>query len=588
MELTHRTLGVRRTAALVAATAACALALPAAANAAVTGTVVADTATIVGDAADNNIVIGVTGTNLSHNLPVVPGTPGSFNSSIDFDSTQANDQTLTAAAGRLTIDGGGGDDTIVGGKNLDTLRGGDGNDRLTGGPNNAAKPAKESISGGAGNDVMVWNNGDGDDVNDGGDGADETLFNNGTADDDMKVAPLVGTPGAHRFTRVGADIVIDIAASTERLNINAFSGADKLASVAGTTIPTTIDAGPGSDTITTGDGADLVQGGTGIDTLNGGAGGDRILGNPGNDVMNGNAGDDTLVWNNGDGDDQMNGDDGLDKIENNLGGAADGSALSVVAGKVHYERSNNPFKLDIASSEVFELNTFGGDDTLTTGPGLGALIAVVADAGSGNDTFTGGDEVDSFFGGLGNDTLDTGAGIGDLADGQDGDDTLKVRDNAADLARGGAGTDSATADAEDVLVDVENKDVTAVPAADTTGTAARVLNRRITSKLKKGVYTAKIRVECPASEAGGCAKGILALQTARTVSLGGTKFRAIVATKRYTLKAGQRKTLSVKLPKGVRALSRRGTLSVNAITTNRDAAGNLAQRSSRLAIKLVR
>ena len=39
---------------------------------------------------------------------------------------------------------------------------------------------------------MIWNNGDGDDINDGGDGADETLFNNGTADDVMSVAPLGG------------------------------------------------------------------------------------------------------------------------------------------------------------------------------------------------------------------------------------------------------------------------------------------------------------------------------------------------------------------------------------------------------------
>jgi len=129
----------------------------------------------------------------------------------------------------------------------------------------------------------------------------------------------------------------------------------------------------------------------------------------------------------------------------------------------------------------------------------------------------------------------------------------------------------------------------AEPAApDTTGTAARVRSRRITSKLKKGVYTAKIRIQCPASEAGGCSKGILALQTARKVSLGGTRFNALLKVQRYSLKSGQTKTLKVKLPKGVRALSRRGTLSLNAITTNRDAAGNLAQRSSKLSIKLVR
>ena len=102
---------------------------------------------------------------------------------------------MPADTGRLTIDGGAGDDIIVGGKNLDTIRGGEGDDRLTGGPNNAAKPAKESISGGAGNDVMIWNNGDGDDVNDGGDGADETQFNNGTADDVMSLAPLAAPPG---------------------------------------------------------------------------------------------------------------------------------------------------------------------------------------------------------------------------------------------------------------------------------------------------------------------------------------------------------------------------------------------------------
>ncbi len=41
-------------------------------------------------------------------------------------------------------------------------------------------------------------------------------------------------------------------------------------------------------------------------------------------------------------------------------------------------------------------------------PGLGALISVVADGGPGNDAFTGGDESDTYFGGLGDDTLDPG------------------------------------------------------------------------------------------------------------------------------------------------------------------------------------
>ena len=62
----------------------------------------------------------------------------------------------------------------------------------------------------------------------------------------------------------------------------------------------------------------------------------------------------------------------------------------------------------------------------------------------------------------------------------------------------------------------------------------------------------------------------------------------MVASKRYTLRSGQRRTLSLRFAKGVRALGRNGTLSLNAITSNRDAAGNLAQRTSKLAVKLVR
>src|SRR3954470_14696192 len=484
MELTHRTLRVRRTAALVAATAAAALAIPAAANAAVTGTVDAGNGTLVGDAANDTITIGKDGGLLTHN------TLAGLESATDFDSDPGV-QTLADTA-KLTIDGGGGDDIIVGGPNLDTIRGGEGDDRLTGGPN---ATGIESIEGGAGNDVMIWNNGDGDDSDVGGDGVDETQFNNGTADDVMDVAPAGG--GAHHFHRVGAGIDIDMSADTERLNIKAFSGNDSLVSAPGTTVATTVDAGSGNDTIATGDGADLIQGGTGLDTLSGGAGADRIVGNQGNDTDNGGAGDDTLVWNNGDATDNLNGQDGLDRIEANMSGASgDAMTLKPAGANVRFDRTNLvPFGLNIASSEVFELNTLGGDDTLTTAPGFGALIAVVADGGSGNDTFTGGDETDTYFGGLGDDRLDPGPGAGDVVDGQDGNDTLKVRDSAADLARGGAGTDNATADREDVLVDVETADVPpAPPAADTTGTAARVTTNRVTSKLKKGVYTAKIRV----------------------------------------------------------------------------------------------
>jgi Ca2+-binding RTX toxin-like protein len=571
MEPTRISLRTRRSAALAVVAAAAALAIPSAAGAAVTGAVVGDSATITGEAGNDNIVIGVTGTHLSHNL-------AGFHSAIDFDSTLDGDQMLSLT-GRLTINGGDGDDvitsgpgddTINGGAGLDTITGSGGNDRITGGPGGIVA-AREPIKGGAGNDVMIWNNGDGFDRNDGELGVDESLMSNGAANDQMDVTPLAG--GRTLFHRTNNEFSVDMG-TVEKLSIASFAGNDTLVTAPGVTLPMVVDAGPGADDITTGDGSD------------------RIVGDRGNDTINAAGGDDTMVWANGDGDDQMNGDDGLDRVEDNLGSADDVSQVSVVGGKVHYARTNAPFTLDIASSEVLELNTFGGNDTLDVQPGVGALIAITADAGSGDDRLNGNDEADTFFGGLGNDTLEPGAGA-DAVDGQAGNDRLAIRDGAGDLARGGAGDDTAIADANDVLADVEHADIErpaappAAPAADTSGTAVKVLSRNITSKLTRGIYTARVRIECPASEAGGC-KGALALLTAKPVRIGGVKVQALLGSKNYSLQAGERKTLSIKLPRGVSRFARSHKLALRAQTVSRDAAGNVATGASRLSVKLVK
>ena len=293
-----------------------------------------------------------------------------------------------------------------------------------------------------------------------------------------------------------------------------------------------------------------IQGGTGVDTLNGGAGGDRILGNPGNDIMNGNAGDDTLVWNNGDGNDQMNGDDGLDRIENNLGAADDVSQLNVVDGKVRYARVNAPFTLDVATSEVFELNTFGGNDTLD-GPRPRRADRRRGRRRLGNDRFTGGDESDTFFGGLGDDTLDPGAGAATRSTGRTAT-TLNVRDNAP-TSPVAAPAGPAEADPADVLVDVETRDVApgptrrAPPRACSTAGSPRS-SRRASTPRRSG---SSARPPRPAA-----AQGTLVLQTAPQVRRRHEVQRRRGRLKRYTLDAAESKTLKVKLPKGVRALSR--------------------------------
>jgi Ca2+-binding RTX toxin-like protein len=559
--MTSRITNSRRTAAVAAIAAAAALALPGAANAAVTGAVSGNSAVLTGDAANDNIVVSVDGGLLRHNL----GTATGFNSANDFDSAVAGDQTLTNAA-TLTIDGGAGDDIIVGGPGADHLIGNEGNDRLTG------APGADDVDGGNGNDVMIWNNGDGNDTNDGDAGADQVLITNGAADDQMKVSPLAG--GRTLFERANNPFTVDIGTS-ENLTITSFSGNDKLETAAGVTLPMNIDAGPGDDHITTGDGADVVQGGDGVDTLNGGAGGDRILGNPGNDVINGNAGDDTLVWNNGDGTDDMNGEDGLDRIENNLGAADDISQVKVLNGKVRYDRVNAPFGLNIATSEVLELNTFGGNDTLDVSPGVGAFLTIDADAGAGDDRFNGNDEADTFSGGLGNDTLAPGAGS-DAVDGQDGNDTLLIRDGAADLARGGAGTDSATVDHIDaVAADVEN--------VDRAKSGARALSIGKTAKvtLKNGKYRTKLTLTCDASAVEGC-KGTLSLLSPK-VKIGGASLQARLAGAKYSLKAGEKRSITVKLPSNIRRLAKSGKVKVQAVSRN--AAGDQTTSTRNLTLK---
>ena len=544
--MTARHTNARRLGALATVAAAAALTLPAAAGAAVTGTVNGNTATLTGDAAADTIIISQDNGLLRHNQ-------AGFNSATDFDSATAGDQTLTTAA-TLTINGGAGDDIIVGGPNADVLNGDDGNDRITGFTGN------DDVNGGLGNDVMIWNNGDGSDTNDGDAGADETLITGRTTTDDMTVAN--NGVGRQLFTRAApGGFTVDMG-TVERLHLTPFQGDDKLVTQPDVTLPITVEAGPGIDNITTGAGADLVQGGEDVDTLNAGPGNDRVLGSPGNDVMNGNAGDDTLVWNNGDGTDDMNGEDGLDRIETNLGAADDVSQVKVQNGLVRYDRINAPFGLNIATSEVLELNTFDGADTLDVAPGVGGLIAITADAGAGDDSFNGGDEADTFFGGLGNDTLEPGAGS-DTADGQGGDDTIKIRDGIGDLAVGGTGTDSATVDSLDaVAADVEN--------VDRSKSGAKALKIDGKAKVDRR-YRAAIELECDASAIEGC-KGRLSLLA--KAKIGGKRLEVLLATARYDLATGERDVVTVRVPKYAKNLIKKGKLKLKVQALARNAAGD--------------
>jgi Ca2+-binding RTX toxin-like protein len=556
-----------------AATAAATLvAFPAAASAATTTVNPANsTITVAGDATAENIVIadngafitvdGAATTAPADNTFNLTVNAGDGNDTVSVNTTLLASVTVNGDAGADTINGSPENDILNGGSENDTLNGGAGNDRLTG------NTQTDTFNGDAGNDVMVWNNGDGNDVMNGGGNTDDAELNGGNNSENFAASPLAN--GRVKFERVSpAPINLDVSADTERLVLNGAAGDDTMTSDAAVTTAMLLNGGVGADSLVGGSGPDLINGGDDNDRMAGGAGGDRLVGDRGNDTMAGNAGDDVLVWNNGDGSDVMDGQDGLDKIEvNGSPTGADVFDIAPVAGRSLFRRTNvGPFSLDIATAELLDVRGLGGDDTFVAQPGT--PLAVLADGGDGNDTLTGADEPDTFLGGLGNDTLTGGTGP-DLLDGQDGDDHLFARDGAGDLVRGGLGTDSAQADRVDVVSDVENLDVPA--PAPVAKNEVSVETRNAIVRHKHGRYTTKIKLACENTGTGDCT-GRLTLITVKRYPFVGVNTQIVLGSVRYSVAAGHTKTVTVRLPKGVRSLARNHKIATIAQTADRSEA----------------
>ena len=156
---------------------------------------------------------------------------------------------------------------------------------------------------GAGNDRMIWNPGDGNDLMDGGTGIDTAVVIGGAVP-----RPSPSPPMARACASIAATLCPSASTSARprRLEVNAGAGNDEFTvtgNLAGR-IALIIDGGAGNDTLFGGNGNDILRGGAdsdilagraGNDSLDGGDGADILAGDDGNDTLNGGAGFDAMV-----------------------------------------------------------------------------------------------------------------------------------------------------------------------------------------------------------------------------------------------------------------------------------------------------
>jgi hypothetical protein len=118
----------------------------------------------------------------------------------------------------IVLFGGAGDDELFGGLGHQTLVGGSGDDTIDG------NQGADDQFGGLGNDLIIWDPGDGSDLADGGAGFDTMLFN---GSDLAEVFRAVQNNDRVTFTRDLGTIVMDLN-DTERIDLHAARGNDAL------------------------------------------------------------------------------------------------------------------------------------------------------------------------------------------------------------------------------------------------------------------------------------------------------------------------------------------------------------------------
>ena len=288
--------------------------------------------------------------------------------------------TMNSYLGAVTLDAGDGNDDITTSDGHDVIYGGAGNDSIF------AAAGDDRIFAGEGDDLILADLGN--DVIDGGAGYD-TLFlaqATGPITVDFAAGKVSGDGiGSDTFINIekllfgaGNDIIIgnngddafDGGAGNDSLKGGA--GNDTLSGDEG---DDTIDGGSGDDAVFGGLGNDVIKGGSGVDRLDGGEGDDAIDAGSGNDVLLGGAGNDRLDA--GSGDDRIEGGAGADILT----GGSGHDAFVFAAGFGKDEVTD--FRTSGSSSDVleFDIDLFADfDDAMGAAAQIGTDTVFTIDA----------------------------------------------------------------------------------------------------------------------------------------------------------------------------------------------------------------
>jgi Ca2+-binding RTX toxin-like protein len=400
--------------------------------------------------------------------------------------TAGNDIIIDSGGGGDTVDGGGGSDTLVysgtrsqytvyadgaGGYyvetnalgtsanvldhivNIQTLEFSDQSaspDSLTVGSVLTVAAGAASLTGTAGNDVIIDNGHGGDTIN--GGGGSDTIDYAGTRSQYTVYAD--GSGGYYVETNALGPTPSLLDHLT---NIQTLQFSDQSAAISSLVGGSVVQAGAGAVTLNGTTGGDIVISGSGVDTMNGNGGADVFYVNNAADVINEAAGSGAIVY---------------VSAFHWFANAAAGVSEVIATGTTAINLTGNGYAMTlVANNGIDTLSDNGVADTLIGGTGIDGFVvanaATVVQAASGgsntiktslasytlpayvqNLTYTGtgafygvgGSLAGTLTGGVGNDTLVSGTGLETL-NGGGGSDTFYVN-NPHDIVNAAAGSHS--------------------------------------------------------------------------------------------------------------------------------------------------